>query len=147
MTVGPGPASKASKAAEEELRSFALRFPLTREDHPWGHSAFKVKDKVFLFLGLDEKGLSLSVKLPESRFDALELPFCEPTHYGMGKHGWVTAAFGPHARPPLDMIKAWVTESFRAIAPKKVVAELDGAPPAAKKAKPKARKVAKPKRK
>jgi predicted DNA-binding protein (MmcQ/YjbR family) len=144
MSIGPGPATKASKAAEEALRAFAMTFPLTREDHPWGHSAFKVKDKVFLFLGLDEKGLSLSVKLPESRFEALELPFCQPTHYGMGKYGWVTAAFGPHARPPMDLLKTWVTESFRAIAPKKVVAALDGAPPAAK---PKKRKVAKPKKK
>src|SRR6478609_10105670 len=144
MSIGPGPASKASKAAEEALRACAMIYPLTREDHPWGHSAFKVKDKVFLFLGLDDKGLSLSVKLPESRFEALELPFCEPTHYGMGKHGWVTAAFGPHAKPPLDLIKKWIDESFRAVAPKKVLALLDGtAPPKPEKKKPQKRKAAK----
>ena len=37
------------KQAFEKLRAFALRYPDVREDIPWGESAFKVKDKIFVF--------------------------------------------------------------------------------------------------
>ena len=52
-----------------------------------------------------------------------DLPWAEPTHYGMGKHGWVTGNVKPKDAP-MDLIRAWVDESFRAIAPKKIVALL-----------------------
>lgn len=118
------------------LRQLALGYPETHEDHPWGHSAFKVNGKVFLFLGADADGLGLSVKLPTSRYEALALPFCEPTHYGLGKHGWVSASFPPDQVPPVELLASWIDESFRAIAPKKVLAQLD-APAAAPAARPK----------
>jgi len=52
------------------------------------------------------------------------LPFTEPTGYGLGKSGWVSARFtGPH-RPPVALLKAWIDESYRAQAPKKLVASL-----------------------
>lgn len=38
-------------AAWANLRELALGYPETREDHPWGHLALKVRGKkVFLFL-------------------------------------------------------------------------------------------------
>jgi predicted DNA-binding protein (MmcQ/YjbR family) len=118
---------KASNRHEASLRKFALAFPETVEEFPWGHRAFKVKKRTFLFLAADESGLSLSVKLPESRGVALTLPFAEPTGYGLGKSGWITASFpkGPKGRkPPLDLLKEWIEESYRAIAPRKLVAKL-----------------------
>jgi predicted DNA-binding protein (MmcQ/YjbR family) len=84
----------------------------------------KVKGKAFVFLSLHEDEVSISVKLPSSRDIAVDLPFTEPTHYGLGKHGWVTAHLRLAEKPPLDMIKAWIDESYRAIAPKKLVAAL-----------------------
>ena len=123
---------KASNRHEASLRKFALAFPETVEEFPWGHRAFKVKKKTFLFLAADESGLSLSVKLPESRGVALTLPFAQPTGYGLGKSGWVTASFpkGPKGakgrKPPLDLLKEWIEESYRAIAPRKLVAKLGG---------------------
>jgi predicted DNA-binding protein (MmcQ/YjbR family) len=106
--------------AFEHVRRYALSFPETREDHPWGESAFKVRGKTFLFMGGGENELRLSVKLPQSREFALEYPFTEPTHYGLGKSGWVTASFGAATKPPLDVLEAWIAESYRAIAPKSV---------------------------
>ena len=91
---------------------------------PWGHAAFKVREKVFLFMG-EEDALTGSVKLPESRYEALELPFTEPTHYGMGKHGWVSFKFTKGEAPPVDLLLEWIDESFRAVAPKKLLAKLD----------------------
>lgn len=70
-------------------------------------------------------GMGLSVKLPESLEEALDLPFTKPTGYGLGKAGWVTARFEPHDERPLAILKSWIAESYRAVAPKKLVEELD----------------------
>ena len=113
------------KESEERLRDLALAYPEAYEEFPWGHRAVKVKGKTFVFLALDEEGLSLSVKLPLSGVAALALPFASPTGYGLGKSGWVTARFAKIADVPLDLLKAWVDESYRAIAPKKLVKTLD----------------------
>jgi predicted DNA-binding protein (MmcQ/YjbR family) len=109
------------------LRTLALLYPETREDHPWGESAIKVKGKTFLFLGLREGKLALSVKLSDRLEFALQYPFVTPTRYGLGKSGWVTAAFTGTAKPPMDVLEAWIDESYRAIAPKKLLASLGSA--------------------
>ena len=112
------------EAAQAALRQLALSLPAVREDHPWGHSAFKVKEKAFLFMASEKGELSLSVKLPQSGLLALSLPFAEPTGYGLGKSGWVTARFPASGRPPLPVLAEWVLESYRTIAPKKLLAAL-----------------------
>ena len=106
------------------LRSLALTFPETREDHPWGETAIKVRGKTFLFMGLGEGKLGLSVKLTERHEFALQYPFVTPTRYGLGKSGWVTAAFAGKDKPPMDVLTAWIDESYRAIAPKKLSAKI-----------------------
>jgi predicted DNA-binding protein (MmcQ/YjbR family) len=121
MKTKPG-----SHPAEPVLRAHAASFPETKEDFPWGESAFKVKGKVFLFMRAHSEGLGLSVKLPVTNERALANSFAEPTGYGLGKSGWVSARFGPDERVPIDLMKAWIEESFRAVAPKKVLAQLDG---------------------
>jgi predicted DNA-binding protein (MmcQ/YjbR family) len=111
--------------AEKTLRAFALRYPETREEFPWGDRVVKVRKKVFVFMGTDEDGgFGLSVKLPETGAIALTLPFAEPTGYGLGKSGWVTASFTRREKVPVDMLEAWIDESYRAVAPKKLVAGL-----------------------
>lgn len=112
------------KKAAESLRDQALGYPETTEDFPWGHSAFKVKGKSFLFLATDEGWLSLSMKLPQSREFALEYPFTKPTGYGLGKAGWVSARFDGNDEVPMDVLSSWLDESYRAIAPKRLVATL-----------------------
>jgi predicted DNA-binding protein (MmcQ/YjbR family) len=107
--------------AKTSLRKAALAYPETREDHPWGESAFKVREKVFLFMSEAEEQLRLTVKLPESRGFALLLPFAQPTGYGLGKSGWVTATFNPKDTIPLPLLLDWMEESFCAVAPKKVL--------------------------
>src|SRR5262245_34345574 len=115
------------RRAESALRKHALSYPESKEEFPWGHTAIKVKGKAFLFMALEkEKGVfSLSVKLPVSGKFALALPFASPTEYGLGKSGWVTARFHAKDDVPVDMLKEWLDESFRAIAPKRVLARLE----------------------
>jgi len=121
--------------AQAALLRFALSYPEAREDHPWGETVVKVKKKVFVFLGHPEGGgLGVSVKLPRSNLLALDLPFATPTGYGLGKAGWVTAQFKPKEKPPVDLLKQWIDESYRAVAPKTLVARLDTAEAAPTKA-------------
>lgn len=82
----------------------------------------KVRGKVFVFMGMGDEGLGFSVKLPQSGEVALALPFASPTRYGLGRSGWVTMRFAPKAKPPLDLLRDWIDESYRAVAPKTLVA-------------------------
>ena len=116
---------KASRIADS-IRKRALSYPETREDFPWGESAFKVKGKTFVFMSDGEEGVSFSVKLPASRDLALALPGAEPTHYGLGSKGWVTVR--PTARTSAGVLAFLIDESYRSVAPKKVVDTL-GEPP------------------
>lgn len=106
------------------LRKFALGYPEATEDMPWGHHAIKVKGKSFVFLAADAESFSLSAKLPSSAGVAVKLPFASPTEYGLGRSGWVTARFPRGARVPLDVLRLWIDESYRAVAPKRLVAQL-----------------------
>ena len=112
--------------AQAALRKIALAYPEATEDHPWGESAFKVRGKVFLFLSLHDGKLRATTKLPASGRYALTQPFAAPTGYGLGKSGWVTCTFDPGDAVPLDLLEDWIGESFRAVAPKKLVAAMDG---------------------
>jgi predicted DNA-binding protein (MmcQ/YjbR family) len=59
-------------------------------------------------------------------FPSLELlETVEPTGYGMGKHGWVTLLIMRDDQLPLQLLEAWIDESYRAVAPKRLLAELD----------------------
>lgn len=112
----------------EALRAFALRMPGAVEDHPWGDTVAKVNKKIFVFLGngpAEDGSIRFCVKLPESAAEALKLPGAEPAGYGMGKHGWVLIKVQADDRPDLDLFLRWVEESYRAIAPKKLVNQWD----------------------
>ena len=121
--------AKASKGKSpgSELRDYALGFPGAYEEHPWGESVAKVNKKVFVFLGRGEgDSVGVSVKLQASHGPALSLPFTEPTGYGLGKAGWVSARFSEGEDVPVGILRSWIAESYRLIAPKKLVAQLDG---------------------
>ena len=116
---------KASRIGQA-IRKHALAYPDTTEEFPWGESAFKVKGKTFVFMRDDDSGLSFSVKVPNSRDLALSLPGAEPTHYGLGAKGWVT--INPDKSTPMHVLGFLIDESFRAVAPKKLLATLPEPP-------------------
>ena len=116
------------QSAEATLRKAALTYPQATEDFSWGHRAFKIKTKLFLILSYDKDLFNVTVKLPITGKQALALPFAQPTGYGLGKSGWVTASFGPKNKIPVELLEDWVDESYRAIAPKKLVPELEFKP-------------------
>jgi predicted DNA-binding protein (MmcQ/YjbR family) len=97
-----------------ELRRAAFALPEAWEDHPWGESVAKVGKKVFVFFGM---------KLPISNDEALAMPFTVPTGYGLDRGSWVTVR--PPEDAPLDLLLGWIEESYRTVAPKALVAQLD----------------------
>ena len=107
------------------LYAHGLAFPEVTEDRPWEHPVLKVRNKVFVFFGGDDgEELSLTVKLPVSRDFAELFDFAAPAGYGLGKSGWITCRFAPGEEPDLDLLKRWLAESYRAVAPKKLGALL-----------------------
>ncbi len=132
----------------DAVHEYGLSLPEAYEETPWGHPALKVKGKSFAFMGYaKDGGWSLSVKLPQSNLAALSLPCSQPTGYGLGKSGWVTARFAEGEGAPVPMLEEWLEESYRAFAPKRLLKQLDSGasgavPPAAPKVRKPARKPA-----
>lgn len=108
-----------------QLREFSLSLPETTAEFPWGHSAVKVRKKTVVFLSAEGHRVGMSAKLPDSAIMALMLPFSESTGYGLGKSGWISASFQEGDVVPLPLLKDWIEESYRAMAPKKLSKLLD----------------------
>jgi predicted DNA-binding protein (MmcQ/YjbR family) len=125
------PRHKKTDAVVRELRAFGLAYPGAHTKSPWpGHLDLAVNDKTFAYLSLEGQPLGVSCKLPTSGADALMLPFVKPAGYGLGKSGWVAASFEEGDELPVPMLKEWIDESYRAQAPKRLIATLDGPQPA-----------------
>ena len=102
------------------LRAHGLGFPEAEEDFPWGHTALKVRGKTFVWLDETDGVFSLTVKLPVSRDFAETFDFASPAGYGLGRSGWISCRFAPGEKPELELMKRWLAESYRAVAPKKL---------------------------
>ena len=127
------------RTVRAKLFEFALGLPEAHEDFPWGERVVKVNKKVFVFLGRDMDPLfGLGVKLPTSGKAALRMPFTEPTGYGLGKAGWVSAKLDDKSQASFEMLRDWVRESYCAVAPKGLADQITGAI-SAKKAEKKAK--------
>jgi predicted DNA-binding protein (MmcQ/YjbR family) len=117
--------------ALRELREFGLAYPGAHIKSPWpGHGDLAVNDKTFAYLSVEGEPFGISCKLPHSCSHALALPNTKPTEYGLGKSGWVSARVPEGEAVPVEMFKEWIDESYRAQAPKRLVATL-GEPRAA----------------
>jgi predicted DNA-binding protein (MmcQ/YjbR family) len=134
------------------IRSLCEKYPEWEKAFLFGdHEVYRVKKKVYVWLGDGEKGGTyISVKLKDTQGAALMLPFVKPASYGMAKYGWIGAEF-PKGPIPADLVAQWIEESYRHTAPKKLLKQLAaerGEAPAApaRSAKKKAPKAVKKKR-
>ncbi len=97
---------------EDKLRKLALGFPDTREEIACKGTAvesavYRTGKKSFLFAGKKD----IRLKLVESFAEAQKLAAKEPDHY-QASMGWVTIRRA-QGDPPMEMLKRWVTESYR----------------------------------
>jgi predicted DNA-binding protein (MmcQ/YjbR family) len=114
-----------SDAILRELRAFGLSYPGVETKSPWrGHDDLAVNGKTFAYLGTEGEPFSVSLKLPYTGDEALQLAFAKPTGYGLGKSGWVTFEPTLAEMPSIVQLKSWIDESYRAQAPKKLAAQI-----------------------
>ncbi len=108
------------------LRAICLALPATEEVEAWGHPTFRVRGKIFATFGGEADQAQMSVKSTHEMQAALVSsdPRFSVSHY-VGKHGWVTLSMA--GRVDWSEIEALVRESYRLIAPARLVASL---PPA-----------------
>jgi predicted DNA-binding protein (MmcQ/YjbR family) len=112
-------------ALRSRLLEFALSLPETFEDQPWeDDTVAKVRKKIFVFLG-GPASTWMTVKLAESHAHALSVEGAKPSAYGLGKSGWVTVPLDADG-VDLLLLRDWIEESYRIVAPKMLVAQLDG---------------------
>jgi predicted DNA-binding protein (MmcQ/YjbR family) len=112
-------------ALRDRLIAFALSLPEASEDQPWeDDTVAKVRGKIFVFFGGPESR-SMTVKLVESNAHALSIEGARPSGYGLGKHGWVTLPLQADG-VTASILRDWIEESYRIVAPRALVAQLDG---------------------
>lgn len=112
----------------EKLRTICLKLPGTKETITWGKPHFRVGDKIFCGYGEEHGPAKIGLKAEKSDQAVLiKLPGIEKAPY-VGHNGWVS--INPLAFDEWDEIESLILDSFRLVAPKKLIAQLDsGAEP------------------
>ncbi|MFJ6719181.1 MmcQ/YjbR family DNA-binding protein [Streptomyces sp. NPDC091259] len=122
---------KAAVRKWQKVREFALGLPEAIEEFPWGPEdrVVKVNKKIFVFLGNADgpqsPGLSVKLKDEALHGHAMTYPGAEPTGYGLGRAGWVSLPLDGKDAPAADVLCEWVEESYRTVALKRHIRELD----------------------
>lgn len=127
-----------SARAWDEVRQFALGLPAAEEDFPWGETVIKVRRKpgippwrkegvhgpMFQWMGQrDADAQSVCVKLTRAYEEAVAFAGASPTTIsGLGQWGWLTVRL---CAADVALVCDWVEESYRSVAPRRFVAELD----------------------
>lgn len=116
---------RRARALYTRIEKFALSLPGAWSDTPWDEShVTKVRKKIFAFHGTPEDP-GLSVKLADSLDHARNMPGAVPMGYGLGKHGWTYIPFSGLAPEDVEVLVDFVEESYRAVATKTLVKQLD----------------------
>jgi hypothetical protein len=82
-----------------------------------------VRGKTFAWLDKSEAAQHDGEAAGQPRL-RLVFDFAEPAGYGLGRSAGSAAAFPPARKADLDLMKRWIAESYRAVAPKKLAAQL-----------------------
>ena len=112
--------------AEAELTAYGLSLPGAEVSAGWTPTrALDVNKKTFLIFGARGEGLdglTVTLKLPISAEMVSDLYFVRESRGWYKQHNWVIAYFGPDddVLAELDTLKAWIRQSYTAIAPKRL---------------------------
>jgi predicted DNA-binding protein (MmcQ/YjbR family) len=120
----------AKDPQHDRLAAIVKRLPGAYEDRPWGSIHCKVAGKIFCGWGRHDDGaMSVGFKTDKELQAALVRsdPRFTIAAY-VGKHGWVDMKIG--SKPDWAEVEQFIVASYRMIAPKKLIKELDGAPAA-----------------
>lgn len=117
--------------AEVELTAYGASLPEAMAGPGWQLTrALYVNKKMFAIFGAKAEPrdeLTITVKLPISAEMVGDLHFVRESRGWYKQHDWVIAHFGPDddVLAELETLKAWLRQSYVAIAPKKLGKLLD----------------------
>lgn len=109
----------------DRLLEIVLRLPGAYEDRPWGSVHCKVAGKIFVGWGRHDDGeMEIGFRVDKELQSMLVAsdPRFKIAKY-VGQYGGVDMRIGP--KPNWDEVEHFIVESYRIIAPKKLVKELD----------------------
>jgi predicted DNA-binding protein (MmcQ/YjbR family) len=109
------------------LREICLDYPEAAESVAFGSPTFQIRTKNFAMVHKPDDRVAVWCKAPAGVQEAYIAS--EPDRYFkppyLGPKGWVAAWISPECNPDWDEIADIVDESYRLIAPKRLVAVLD----------------------
>ncbi len=115
------------------LRACCLAFPEATEKLAWGEPTFRVKDKLFAMYasatnhhGAGRPGVWIKATPGNQDLMLREDPerFFKPPY--VGPSGWIGVWLD--RRPTWSAVQGLLDDGYRLVAPKRLVAQLDGAP-------------------
>ncbi len=106
------------------LRDRAVGYPEVNEGSSCVNRAFKARKKNFLFLGEKPDNRRIMLKLGPS-LDEAEGVVGGRDGCTVGTNGWVTLNLAADGDVDAKLLERWVEESYRLLAPKTLVKQLD----------------------
>lgn len=117
---------RSEAAADERLRAICLDFPEAVERETWEAPTYRVRDKIFAMQRGTEAPIALWCKANPGVQEMLVAG--DPARYFVppyvGHNGWIGVRLDGGV--DWDDVADLVAESYRLIAPKRLVKELDG---------------------
>ncbi len=118
-----------TQALIDAMYAHGLRYPGTVEGISCAGTAIeartvKVKKRAFVFVRLKDARL----KLGDSLSEAKAMAAAAPDQYEASDNGWVKIVFDRGAAPGLDVMRRWIDESYRLMASKTLLKQLDAEP-------------------
>lgn len=121
------PKVTVEEAIMERLRAICLPLPEAEESEAFGAPTFKIRNKNFAMLHKPDGRTAVWCKSTMEEQQALI--HSEPERYYsppyVGHNGWVAAWLDDDADPDWDELDDIITESYRLIAPKRLVKAMD----------------------
>jgi predicted DNA-binding protein (MmcQ/YjbR family) len=109
------------------LRAICLDYPEAREAEAFGSPTFQVRTKNFAMVHRPDHRVAVWCKAPPGAQEAYISS--EPERYYkppyLGPKGWIAAWISPECAPDWPAIEEIIEESYRLIAPKRLVQALD----------------------
>lgn len=117
-------------AIMEALREICLEYPQAAEAEAFGTPTFQINRKNFAMVNKMDHRMSIWCKAPAGAQEAYVRS--EPEHYFrppyLGPKGWIGAWVSPETSPDWEAIADIIDDSYRLVAPKRLVKLLPDVP-------------------
>jgi len=126
--VSEHPKVTIDEAILAQLREICLSYPEAVEAEAFGAPTFQVRAKNFVMLHRPEGRTALWCKAPPGA-QAAYVQSGPARYYAppyLGTKGWIAAWLDPEADPDWPEIEEIIDQSYRLIAPRRLIARLDG---------------------